>query len=71
MTKRGVGDELHVVPEPTPEERQAIARMLEGADTLPPAYRSAWRRSGTPGSEDDMSPEPGGEGHGDPTSAAL
>jgi hypothetical protein len=34
-------------PEPTPEERQAIAQALErAAGTVPPQYRSAWLAAG-------------------------
>jgi hypothetical protein len=40
---------MRIVPEPTPEEREAIERTLPVADTEPPAYRSPWRRSGLPG----------------------
>jgi hypothetical protein len=41
--------EVVIEPEPEPDEQKALtlalARLLEG-ETLPPAYRSAWRRAG-------------------------
>jgi hypothetical protein len=41
--------ELVLTPEPTPEEREAVAaafeRLLAGAD-VPAAYRSGWRKAG-------------------------
>jgi hypothetical protein len=49
--------ELRIVPEPTPEEREAIERTLPLPETEPAAYRSAWRRSGLPGRAETLPPE--------------
>jgi hypothetical protein len=70
VTDRDVAHELRIVPEPTPEERQAITATLADTDALPPAYRSAWRRAGMPVSEDDLTPELGREVDSDPTGGA-
>jgi hypothetical protein len=71
LTDREVGSELHIVPEPTPDERQAIIRTLADEDGAPPAYRSAWRRSGLPSTTDDMSLDPGEDGRGEQTGGAA
>lgn len=41
--------EAQIRPEPSPEERTAILAAvvrLEADETVPPAYRSAWREAG-------------------------
>jgi hypothetical protein len=41
--------DLHITPEPPPEEREAIEaalRKLLRGPALPQAYTSAWRRAG-------------------------
>jgi hypothetical protein len=41
--------EFAVRPEPEPDEREAVALVLErllAKDALPPAYRSRWRAEG-------------------------
>jgi hypothetical protein len=53
-----VTSELRIVPEPPPDEREAIAKALEAVGAPPPAHGSAWRRSGLPASEDDLRLEP-------------
>jgi hypothetical protein len=42
---------VEITPEPTPDEREALVRGLEGllagrGSTVPPAYRSPWREAG-------------------------
>ena len=36
---------LHITPEPSEEERQAILEALEAVNARPPAYESRWRAS--------------------------
>ena len=37
---------MHIRPEPSEQERQAIERALEQHDDEHPAYASGWRRAG-------------------------
>ena len=69
MSERQVAGDLLIVPEPTPDERQAIARALAGAAALPPTYRSAWRRSGAPADDCDLCTDPGRRSGGEPSPA--
>jgi hypothetical protein len=52
--------EPEIRPEPSPEERAAILAALErllADDSVPPAYRSAWRDQGIRESLDDPTAE--------------
>lgn len=46
--------ELEISPEPSPEEREAIARALALLSSGPPDERGAWWREGV---GEDVSPE--------------
>jgi hypothetical protein len=51
--------ELEIRPEPTDEEREAIARAVEAAGEAHPAYGSGWRDAGlreAAGAPDDERP---------------
>ena len=48
--------EVRIEPEPTDAERRAIVAAIEDAAGSHPAYASAWRRAGLPGSDGDASP---------------
>ena len=53
-----------IVPEPSAEERRAILEALDGANTRPAAYTSAWRTSALADLRDGALAEEGGSDAG-------
>ena len=53
-----------IVPEPSAEERRAILEALDGANTRPAAYASAWRTSALADLRDGALAEEGGSDAG-------